>query len=399
VPLQPIAILSIGQIIGWGTTFYLPAVMAEDMARDLGIAREVVFLGVTQMLAIGALVAPACGRLLDRHGAGAFLPLGSLLIGVGLLQLAALPTLAAFLLAWTLFGLAAPLALSLAAVTLLTQLAGANARRSIGLMMLFTGLSASVSWPIASALAQGLGWRGAVAVFAGGNLLVALPLHTALAWNTSRPAGRARSHHPRALPPPVRLNPRLRRRAQWLMLVGFCLQGLGSWGLPLHVISLFEQLGLASATAVGIAALNGPATIAARLAELTVGRRLQPIATAMIAAGHVPLAFLLLLAPIAPLPAATAFTAIYFAANGVLSILRATLPLFVLGAAGYGALMGRLALPQNLVFAASPFLFAVVFHATGPTGGMLFALALSLAALAAVIGLALTIRAGRRGNA
>jgi hypothetical protein len=108
---------------------------------------------------------------------------------------------------------------------------------------------------------------------------------------------------------------------------------------------------------------------------------LQPITTAIIAAAHVPLALLLLLAPIDPIFAASAFTAIFFGANGVMSILRATLPLTLLGAAGYGALMGRLALPQNLVFAASPFLFAVVFHATGPGGGTLFALALSLAAL------------------
>jgi predicted MFS family arabinose efflux permease len=398
VPLKLIAILSIGQIIGWGTTFYLPAVLAEDMARDLGIAREVVFLGVSQMVAIGALIAPVCGRLMDRHGAGVFLPLGSLLIGVGLLQFAALPTLAGYLLAWTLFGLATPLALSLAAVTLLTQLGGAHARYSIAVMMLFTGLPASVFWPITSALAQALSWRGAIAVFAGLNLLVALPLHLALAWNTSRRAVAPLSDHRQALPTLPQLHPHLRRRAQWLMVIAFSLQGLGSWGLPLHVISLFEQLGLASATAVGIAALNGPATIAARLAEVTLGRRLRPITTAIIAAAHVPLALLLLLAPIDPILAAPAFTAIFFGANGVMSILRATLPLTLLGAAGYGALMGRLALPQNLVFAASPFLFAVVFHATGPAGGTLFALALSLAALVAVAGLALTIRAAQGGK-
>ena len=97
--------LSVGQIIGWGTTFYLPAVMAEDMARDLGMARELVFLGVSLMVAIAALLSPACGRLMDRLGAGVFLPLGSLLIGVGLLQVAALPTLASALLAVTLSGL------------------------------------------------------------------------------------------------------------------------------------------------------------------------------------------------------------------------------------------------------------------------------------------------------
>ena len=70
-----IAILSIGQIIGWGTTFYLPAVLGDEMGRELGVSRETVFLGVTLMVAIGALLSPTCGRLMDRHGAGRRCPL------------------------------------------------------------------------------------------------------------------------------------------------------------------------------------------------------------------------------------------------------------------------------------------------------------------------------------
>jgi hypothetical protein len=66
-----IGILSVGQIIGWGTTFYLPAVQGEEMGRQLGVSRETVFLGVTLMVAIGALLSPTCGRLGDRHGAAA----------------------------------------------------------------------------------------------------------------------------------------------------------------------------------------------------------------------------------------------------------------------------------------------------------------------------------------
>jgi len=62
------------------------------------------------------------------------------------------------------------------------------------------------------------------------------------------------------------------------MVIAFSLQGFGSWGLPLHLISLFHQLGVPVAAAVGIAALNGPATIAARLAEIALADRLASIA-------------------------------------------------------------------------------------------------------------------------
>jgi predicted MFS family arabinose efflux permease len=386
-----IGILSIGQIIGWGTTFYLPAVLGDEIGRELGVTRETVFLGVTLMVAIGALLSPSCGRLMDRHGASPFLPLGSLLIGVGLLQFAALPTRASALLATTLFGVATPISLSFAAVTLLAQRTSQDARRNIAIMMLFTGLSASVFWPIASILDAAIAWRNTVAVFAAANLCLAMPMYLGLSLGLRRryPAvQRARASAPVA---PGLVDGKLRRRAQWLMVIAFSLQGFGAWGLPLHLISLFAQLGVPASAAVGIAALNGPATIAARLAEIAASGRLASITTATIAAVHIPLAFVLLLAPIDAKLAATLFTAIYFGANGVMSVARLTLPLTLLGPAGYGALMGNLALPQNLVFAAAPFLFAVAFRVLGFVGGTLMALALSLAALIAVAGLAHTV--------
>jgi hypothetical protein len=162
------------------------------------------------------------------------------------------------------------------------------------------------------------------------------------------------------------------------------------------LISLFHRLGVPAAAAVGIAALNGPATIAARLAKIALAGRLASIATATIATAHIPLAFLLLLAPIDAELAASPFTVIYFGASGMMSVARLTLPLTLLGPAGYGALMGKLALPQNLVFAAAPFLFAVVFRLLGFVGGVLLALLLSLVALIAVVGLALTVRQAQR---
>ena len=172
---------------------------------------------------------------------------------------------------------------------------------------------------------------------------------------------------------PSLIDRQLRRRARWVMVIAFSLQGFGSWGLPQHLISLFSQLGVPGAAAVGIAALNGPATIAARLVEIALAGRLASISTATIAAAHIPLAFVLLLAPIDAELAAALFTVIYFGASGVMSVARLTLPLTLLGPAGYGTLMGNLALPQNLAFAAAPFLFAVAFRLLGFVGGALLA--------------------------
>jgi hypothetical protein len=42
--------LGIGQILGWGFTFYLPVILAEPLQRDLRLSEGAVFGGVTVMV-------------------------------------------------------------------------------------------------------------------------------------------------------------------------------------------------------------------------------------------------------------------------------------------------------------------------------------------------------------
>src|SRR5262249_50610771 len=161
------------------------------------------------------------------------------------------------------------LSLSLAGPTLITQVAPHKARRGIAVMMVFTGLTASVAWPITGLLREALGWRGTLLVFAAANAILPAPLHAALA-RSRVPRGPDAAEGGGPLPAVGALlnGAHRRRRARTLMLMAFALQGLGSWGLPLHVIVMFEALGLPAATAVSIAALGGPATLAARVLDV-----------------------------------------------------------------------------------------------------------------------------------
>jgi hypothetical protein len=120
----------------------MPAVLASPLAGVLGFDRSVIFLGPTLMVTLGALGSPRLGALLDRRGAAPLMAAGSIVLAVGFIPLALWPTPATFVLAWTCFGLATPLSLSLAGTTLLTQRTS-DAKRAIGGLMLFTGLSAS----------------------------------------------------------------------------------------------------------------------------------------------------------------------------------------------------------------------------------------------------------------
>jgi hypothetical protein len=50
--------LAVTQMTGWGTTYYLPAVLVGPIEADLRLSREIIFGGVTIMLLVGAVVAP-----------------------------------------------------------------------------------------------------------------------------------------------------------------------------------------------------------------------------------------------------------------------------------------------------------------------------------------------------
>ena len=124
--------------------------------------------------------------------------------------------------------------------------------------------------------------------------------------------------------------------------------------VTVHALVLLRGLGLSNEAAVAAAALIGPGQVGARLLETAFSRHLSPLATSW--AG----ALLMPLGAVAPLLGAPgfAFTITYGMSNGVLTISRGTLPLYLLGPHGYARIIGRLALPVLLAQAAAPTLVA-----------------------------------------
>ena len=77
-PWGALALLGLGQILNWGTLYYVIAVLGARMAGDLGIPTSAVFAAYSGGLAISGLVAPAVGRLIDARGGRFVLSSGSL---------------------------------------------------------------------------------------------------------------------------------------------------------------------------------------------------------------------------------------------------------------------------------------------------------------------------------
>ncbi len=377
--------LVVTRIVGWGSTFYALSVVSRDIQRDLSLDVTTVFSGITLLLLTGAALAPAVGRHLDRSGTRGAMCLGALFcaLGVVLLSLAQGPI--SYLASWVVIGIGHAFSLANVGGVTIAHLVGPQARRVIGLMMLATGLSSTVFWPLTAALSAGFGWRTTWLIFAAMQIVIVLPIYAAVPRYRQSAADVPVSAAGAPRPDEARVAPVDRRTAFWLVAAIFSASGLVSWGLPLHLIDLLQNAGIGAAEAVAIAALSGPATLLARLVDATLGERLPVERTALAGLVLGPLACLMLVVlPGTPL-AASGFVLCFSAAMGVISVARATLPLALFGRQAYGTLMGRLTVPQNLAFAAAPLLFAAMIEHLGRDQALVAAAAIQGLAVLAML--------------
>ena len=246
----------------------MPAVLSGRIAAGTGLPNEIVFGGITLMLLVAAAAAPATGRVLERDGCRRWMVLGSCLTALGLVALASAKGPIGFAFAWILFGAAMPLALNQAASTALVQIAPGRARRAIAVLLLLTGLSSTLAWPVLIWLDDLLGWRQALLVCAAAQALLCAPLH-AFGLPRGRVVAEVDEVGPRSAEPEVRPVP----EAFALAAVTFSLAGMLTWGLPLHMIGILEDFGHPEATAVVVGALLGPGQVLARGFEMAGGHR------------------------------------------------------------------------------------------------------------------------------
>jgi len=109
-----------------------------------------------------------------------------------------------------------------------------------------------------------------------------------------------------------------------------------------------------------IGMLFGPAQVTARLCEFMFARNIHPLAMVRFAVGLLALSFALLWAFGFSAPVAVAFSMMFGAANGLVTIARGAVPLALFGAAGYGRIVGRIARPSLVITAVAPVVIAFV---------------------------------------
>ena len=86
-PIRQVIGLGVTQTVAWASSTYLPAILAEPIARDLGTSRSTVFGAFSVALIVMAIAGPHVGRAIDRQGGRGLLALSNLVLAAGLVLL------------------------------------------------------------------------------------------------------------------------------------------------------------------------------------------------------------------------------------------------------------------------------------------------------------------------
>jgi MFS family permease len=355
-----LGILAVTQLVSWGTLYYAFAILAPEIQRESGWRTELVFGAFSWCILVAGLVAAPAGMLLDRYGGRSVMGAGSLLCGIGFVLLGSAHSLLLYFVAWSVLGVAMALVLYEAAFATINREFLQGARRGISTLTLFGGFASTVFWPLTLKLNGLIGWRDTYLLYGALQLALCGPLHLLLTADARLPRRLAVSSATTVKNFTVRQA--LRDPAFWKLALAFSANSFIFSALSVHLIPLLQLFGHPIASVVLLATLIGPMQVAGRIGEMSVARRVSPQTVGKVTFAALPAALLALLLFGQWQWAAAVFCLLYGLSNGILTIVRGTIPQTLYGRENYGAISGALAGPSLVAKAAGPLAIAALMH-------------------------------------
>jgi predicted MFS family arabinose efflux permease len=369
-----IAALGTAQTLAWGSSYYLPAILADPIAHDLGISSNWFFAAFSASLVISGLLGPRVGRQIDRVGGRQVLCISNLLLAGGLALLGASTSLWMMATAWLLLGIGMGLGLYDAAFGSLGRIYGSDARSAITGITLIAGFASTVGWPLSSLGLETVGWRETCYAWALAHIMIGLPL------NLSLPRAKIRQ----IKEGPV-VKPRIAiDRTMVLLSFAFAAAWTVTSAMAAHLPRIVEAFGATPTQAVFAGMMIGPAQVGARIIEASLLNRFHPIVSTRLACITHPIGACVI--GIFGGGAAAAFALLHGTGNGILTIARGTLPLAIFGSENYAYRLGLIGAPSRICQALAPLAFGLLLE---PMSKLLVVVSagLSLAALVALMAL------------
>ena len=372
-PQLPI-ILALGttQTLAWASSYYLPAILADPIGRDLGVSSNWIFAAFSASLVISAILGPRVGRQIDLVGGRSVLCISNLTLAAGLAVLGFAYSIPVLVVAWLLLGVGMGMGLYDAAFGALGRIYGDSARRSITGITLIAGFASTVGWPLTALGLEQIGWRNTCFAWAAAHILLGLPINFIML-----PAVHgAKAAVANGVKPHIPIN-----RAMVVLAFVFAAAWSVTSAMAAHFPRILEAAGATSVQAIAAGALIGPAQVAARVVEASVLSRFHPLLSTRLSCVTHPIgaAIVLLFGG----GFASVFAVFHGAGNGILTIARGTLPLAIFGSQNYAYRLGLLGAPSRIAQAGAPLAFGLLIDVMGAKV-LVVSSALSLAALAAL---------------
>ena len=371
-PLPIIIALGTTQTLAWASSYYLPAILADPISRDLGVSSNWVFAAFSASLVLSALLGPRIGRQIDLVGGRPVLSMSNMVLAAGLALLGLSTTVPVMMAAWLLLGIGMGAGLYDAAFAALGRIYGDTARRSITGITLIAGFASTVGWPLSALGLETIGWRNTCFAWAAAHILIGLPINLLML-----PAVKgAKAAVANAVKPHIPID-----RTMILLAFVFAAAWTVTGAMAAHLPRIMEAAGATTAQAVFAGAMIGPAQVAARIFEAGFLSRFHPLVSTKLACVTNPIGAVIL--GLAGGGAASVFAIFYGAGNGILTIARGTLPLAIFGPQNYGYRLGIVGAPARMAQAAAPLLFSLLIDTMG-SRVLIVSSALSLSALFAL---------------
>ena len=108
-----VIVLALGtaQTLAWASSYYLVTIVADPIARELGLSATGVLAAFSGALLLSAVLGPVVGRAIDRRGGRGLLCLSNLVFAAGLVLLAAAHGPVLLTVAWLVIGVGMALGL------------------------------------------------------------------------------------------------------------------------------------------------------------------------------------------------------------------------------------------------------------------------------------------------
>ena len=344
-----IVALGTTQTLAWASSYYLPAILADPIARDLGVSSNWIFAAFSASLVISAMLGPRIGRQIDLVGGRSVLSLSNLVLAAGLALLGLTYSIPVLLAAWLLLGIGMGAGLYDAAFGALGRIYGDAARRSITGITLIAGFASTVGWPLTAWGLETIGWRNTCFAWAAAHILIGLPIN----WLMLPPVAGAKAAVAAAVKPHIPLD-----RTMILLAFAFAAAWSVTGAMAAHLPRILEAAGATSLQAVAAGALIGPSQVAARIFEASFLSRYHPLVSGRLACLTHPIGAAII--GLVGGGAASVFAVFHGTGNGILTIARGTMPLAIFGPQNYAYRLGIIGAPARIAQAGAPLAFSLL---------------------------------------